>query len=232
MKRGIFGGTFDPIHQGHMIIAEQVMGELDLSRVMFVPGGIPPHKDASSVRASAGDRFEMVEAAVARNERFFVDRIEVDAGRPMHSVETVRLLKERSPDDDWYFISGADEVSNLLAWKEPDRLLEQVVMVAATRPGYDLGRLQHLEAGLRNFDRIFPVECTRVDISATGIRRRILQGKSIRYLVPEGLNQIISSRGLYEGDVKPTEGEHLRGQASGGATIPPSGRPSKPRAKR
>jgi nicotinate-nucleotide adenylyltransferase len=180
-----------------MIIAEQVMGDLDLSRVVFVPGGIPPHKEASSVRASAGDRFDMVEAAVASNERFLVDRLEVDAGRPMYSVETVRLLKERSPDDEWYFISGADEVSNLLTWKEPDRLLEEVVMVAATRPGYDLGKLHHLEAGLRNFDRIFPVECTRVDISATGIRRRILQGKSVRYLVPEGVHDIIGDRRLY-----------------------------------
>jgi nicotinate-nucleotide adenylyltransferase len=206
LKVGIFGGTFDPIHQGHMIIAEQVMGELDLARVAFVPGGIPPHKEASSVRASAEDRVDMVEAAVATNERFCVDRIEVDAGRPMHSVETVRILKERSPDDDWYFISGADEVSNLLAWKEPDRLLEEVVMVAATRPGYDLSKLDHLEKALRNFDRIFPVECTRVDISATGIRRRILQGKSVRYLVPEGVYEIISYRGLYEGDV-----EHSRG---------------------
>ena len=88
MKRGIFGGTFDPIHQGHMIIAEQVMGELDLSRVVFVPGGIPPHKEASSVRASAGDRFDMVEAAVASNERFLLERVEVDAGRTMYSVET------------------------------------------------------------------------------------------------------------------------------------------------
>ena len=202
MKLGIFGGTFDPIHQGHMIIAEQVMGELDLSRVVFVPGGIPPHKEASSVRASAEDRFEMVEVAVSGNEQFFVDRVEVDAGRAMHSVETVRILKEGSPDDDWYFISGADEVSNLLAWKDPDLLLEEVVMVAATRPGYDLGKLQHLEAALRNFDRIFPVECTRVDISATGIRRRILQGKSVRYLVPEEVYEIISKRRLYEDDGK------------------------------
>jgi nicotinate-nucleotide adenylyltransferase len=202
LKVGIFGGTFDPIHQGHMIIAEQVMSELGLSRVVFVPGGIPPHKEASSVRASAEDRFDMVEAAVAGNERFFVDRVEVDAGRAMYSVETVRILKERSPGDDWYFISGADEVSNLLAWKEPDRLLEEVVMVAATRPGYDLGRLDHLETGLRNFDRIFPVECTRVDISATGIRRRILQGKSVRYLVPEGVYKILRDRRLYEGDEK------------------------------
>ena len=202
MKVGIFGGTFDPIHQGHMVIAEQVMGELDLSRVVFVPGGIPPHKEASSVRASAEDRFEMVEAAVADNESFFVDRVEIDAERPVHSVETVRILKERSPGDDWYFISGADEVSNLLAWKDPDLLLEEVVMVAATRPGYDLSKLQHLEAGLRNFDRIFPVECTRVDISATGIRRRMLQGKSVRYLVPEGVYEIIRDRRLYEGDAK------------------------------
>jgi nicotinate-nucleotide adenylyltransferase len=194
-----------------MIIAEQVMGELDLSRVVFVPGGIPPHKEASSVRASAEARFEMVEAAVADNESFFVDRIEIDAGRPVHSVETVRIMKKRSPDDDWYFISGADEVSNLLAWKDPDLLLEEVVMVAATRPGSDLSKLQHLEAGLRNFDRIFPVECTRVDISATGIRRRMLQGKSVRYLVPEGVYEIIRNRRLYEGDAKHSEqGGRLR----------------------
>ena len=200
MKVGIFGGTFDPVHQGHMVIAEQVMGELALSRVLFVPGGIPPHKEASSVRASAEDRFDMVEAAVAKNERFAVDRVEVDTGRPMHSVETVQILKQRAPADEWYFISGADEVSNLLAWKDPDRLLEEVVMVAATRPGFDLSKLGHLEAGLRNFDRIFPVECTRVDISATSIRRRMLQGKSVRYLVPEGVYRIIRDKGLYEGD--------------------------------
>ncbi|MGH3147246.1 MAG: nicotinate-nucleotide adenylyltransferase, partial [Rubrobacter sp.] len=181
MRVGIFGGTFDPIHLGHMIVAEQVMTELRLDHVVFVPGGIPPHKEASSVRAGSGDRLAMVEAAVAGNDRFSVDRVEVDAGRPMHSVETVSIFKERSPDDEWFFVTGADEVSNLLAWKEPDRLLEQVVMVAATRPGYDLSKLDHLEAALRNFDRIFPVECTRVDISATGIRRRMLQGKTIRY---------------------------------------------------
>ena len=203
MRVGIFGGTFDPVHQGHMIVAEQVMTELDLAQVVFVPGGIPPHKEASSVRATAPDRLAMVEAAVEGNERFSVDRVEIDAGRPMHSVETVRILRERSPDDDWFFITGADEVSNLLAWREPDRLLEQVVMVAATRPGYDLSKLDHLEAALRNFDRIFPVECTRVDISATAIRRRMLQRKSIRYLVPEGVREIIENRGPLQRRWKP-----------------------------
>ena len=210
MKVGIFGGTFDPVHVGHMIIAEQVMEEIGLSRVIFVPGGIPPHKEMSSVRASAEDRYAMVEAAVAGNERFSADRVEVDAGRPMHSVETVEILKRRSPEDEWFFITGADEVSNLLSWRDPDQLLEQVVMVAATRPGYDLSKLDHLEAGLRNFDRIFPVECTRVDVSATGIRRRMLQGKSVRYLVPEGVYGIMTKRRLYEGDGKRREGERLR----------------------
>jgi nicotinate-nucleotide adenylyltransferase len=152
----------------------------------------------------------MVEAAVEGNDRFTVDRVEVDAGRAMHSVETVGILKDSSPEDEWYFITGADEVSNLLAWREPDRLLEQVVMIAATRPGYDLSRLDHLEAALRNFDRIFPVECTRVDISATGIRRRMLQGKSIRYLVPDGVREIIEGRRLYEGDASRAEGGLLR----------------------
>jgi len=210
VKIGIFGGTFDPLHQGHMIVAEQVMTELDLAHVVFVPGGIPPHKEASSVRATAPDRLAMVEAAVEGNERFTVDRVEIDAGRPMHSVETVGLLKERSPEDEWFFITGADEVSNLLAWREPDRLLEQVVMVAATRPGYDLSKLDHLEDALRNFDRIFPVECTRVDISATAIRRRMLQRKSIRYLVPEGVREIIENRMLYRGDGSRTEGGLLK----------------------
>jgi nicotinate-nucleotide adenylyltransferase len=152
----------------------------------------------------------MVQAAVEANERFSADRVEVDAGRPMHSVETVGVLKARSPEHEWFFVTGADEVSNLLSWKEPDRLLEEVVMVAATRPGYDLSKLDHLEAGLRNFDRIFPVECTRVDISATGIRRRMLQGKSIRYLVPEKVWEIIIQRRLYGREERRTEGEHLK----------------------
>lgn len=214
MKIGIFGGTFDPVHLGHMVIGEQVMDELALDQVIFVPGGIPPHKEASSVRASADDRLEMVQAAVSGNECFSVDRTEVDAGRPMHSVETVPLLQKRSPEDEWFFITGADEVSNLLTWKDPDRLLEEVVMVAATRPGYDLSKLDHLEDGLQNFDRIFPVECSRVDISATGIRRRILQGKSIRYLVPEPVYEIIEQKELYRGDGMRKEGADLREKTS------------------
>jgi nicotinate-nucleotide adenylyltransferase len=196
-RMGIFGGTFDPIHQGHMIIAEQVADALSLASVIFVPGGVPPHKTASSVKATAEDRFDMVESAVTDNDMFFVDRVEIDAGRAMYSVETVPLIKERYEGEEWFFISGADEVSNLLAWKEPDRLLGQAAMVAATRPGYDISNLEHLEEALDNFDRIIPVECTRVDISATGIRRMLAKGESVRYLVPEGVYEIIHDRGLY-----------------------------------
>jgi nicotinate-nucleotide adenylyltransferase len=196
-RMGIFGGTFDPVHQGHMIIAEQVADALSLASVIFVPGGVPPHKTASSVKATAEDRFDMVESAVKDNDKFFVDRVEIDAGRAMYSVETVPLIKERYEGEEWFFISGADEVSDLLAWKEPDRLLEEAAMVAATRPGYDISNLEHLEEALDNFDRIIPVECTRVDISATGIRRMLAKGESVRYLVPEGVYKIIHDRGLY-----------------------------------
>ena len=210
---GIFGGTFDPIHQGHMVIAEQVAENLGLASVIFVPGGIPPHKEASSVKASAQDRFCMVEAAIEGNDRFLVDRVEVDAGGAMYSVETVPLIKECHEGDEWFFISGADEVSNLLSWKESDRLLEEAAMVAATRPGYDISNLGHLERGLSNFDRIIPVECTRLDISATGIRRMLTEGKSVRYLVPDGVHDIIHNRGLY-GATKGRESKETEGNLS------------------
>ena len=196
-KAGIFGGTFDPIHQGHMVIAEQVADTLGLRCVIFVPGGVPPHKPPTSVKASAEDRLSMVEAAIADNEEFLVDRVEIDAGRPMYSVETVPLVKERYEGDEWYFITGADEVSNLLSWREPDDLLAQTAMVAATRPGYDISNLDHLAEALENFEQIVPVECTRVDVSATRIRRMLAEGKSVRYLVPDGVFEIIHDRGLY-----------------------------------
>jgi nicotinate-nucleotide adenylyltransferase len=197
MRVGIFGGTFDPIHQGHLIIAEQVAEALSLARVVFVPGGVPPHKKASSIEAPVEDRYEMVERAVRGNERFVVDRVEVDAGRTMYSVETVPLVKERYEGDEWFFISGADEVSNLLSWKEPDVLLEEARMVAATRPGYDISNVDRLAAELKNFERIVPVEVSRVDISSTGIRRMLRKGKSARYLLPDAVHELILDRELY-----------------------------------
>jgi nicotinate-nucleotide adenylyltransferase len=194
---GIFGGTFDPIHQGHMVISEQVAEVLGLARVIFVPSGVPPHKPASSIKAGTEDRLRMVEAAIRGNDKFLVDSVEIESGRAMYSVETVPLIKERHEGDEWFFVSGADEVSNLLSWKEPDKLLEEAAMVAATRPGYDISNLEHLEEVLENFDKIVPVECTRVDISATSIRRRLVEGRGIRYLVPDGVYEIIHERGLY-----------------------------------
>ena len=110
MRVGIFGGTFDPIHQGHLVIAEQVAQTLDLARVIFVPGGVPPHKPASSVKASAEDRLAMIEAAIKDNDKFCVDRVEIEARKPMYSVETVPLVKERHEGDEWFFVAGADEV--------------------------------------------------------------------------------------------------------------------------
>lgn len=213
MKVGIFGGTFDPVHQGHLVIAEQVAHTLGLAHVIFVPGGVPPHKPASSIKASAEDRLRMVEVAIRGNAKFSVDRVEIDAGKPMYSVDTVPLVKERHEGDEWFFVAGADEVYNFLSWKEPDKLLEEAAMVAATRPGYDVSKLDHLAEGLENFDKIIPVECTLMDISATGIRRMLAEGKSIRYLVPNGVHDIVYERGLY-GAQKAGESEELEGRLS------------------
>lgn len=173
------------------------MESLGLSRVLFVPGGIPPHKEASSIVAATGDRVALVEAAIAGNESFVLDLTEVEAGRKMYSYETVRLLKERYEAEEWYFISGADEVANLPFWKEPDRLLDEVYMVAATRPGHELSDLARLAGELENYHRILPVECSRVDVSATGIRQRLANGRTVRYLVPEKVNEVILERNLY-----------------------------------
>jgi len=207
---GIFGGTFDPVHQGHLIIAEQVMEALGLSRVLFVPAGIPPHKEESSIVAATADRVAMVEAAISDNERFVLDLTEADAGRKMYSYETVSLLKSRYEAGEWYFISGADEVANLLSWREPDRLLGEVYMVAATRPGHELSELERLAGELENYDSILPVQCSRVDISATGIRERLAQGRTVRYLVPDRVNELILERGLYgvHGDDRSKDGPH------------------------
>lgn len=213
-KIGIFGGTFDPIHHGHLIIAEQVAQTLGLERMIFVPGGVPPHKPATSVKASAEDRFRMVEAAIRGNDKFCMDRVEIDAGRPMYSVETVPLVKERYEGDEWFFVVGADEVSNLLSWKEPDKLLEEASMVAAARPGYDVSNLDHLVEALENYDKIIPVECTLMDVSATRIRRMLAEGQSIRYLVPDGVYAFIHDRGLYGAQEGP-ENEGLEGHLSG-----------------
>lgn len=225
---GIFGGTFDPIHQGHLIIAEQVMEELGLSKVLFVPGGIPPHKEASSILAATEDRVAMVEAAISGNERFVLDLTEAKAGRKMYSYETVPLLKQRYEAEEWYFISGADEVANLPFWREPDRLLEEVCMVAATRPGHEFPELERLAEELENYHRILPVECSRVDVSSTGIRDRLARGRTVRYLVPEKVNEVILERGLYDATTKrrqdeleeteearrPERGERLRREMS------------------
>lgn len=196
-KMGILGGTFDPVHHGHLVIAEQVADALGLERVIFVPSGIPPHKPASSVKASGEDRSRMVEVATGGNGKFCVDRIEIDAGEAMYSVDTVPLVKKRYKGDEWYFILGSDEVSNLLSWKEPDRLLEEAYVAAAARPGYDVSNLDHLAEALENYHKIVPVECTLMNISATRIRRMLAEGESIRYLVPDGVYEIIHDRGLY-----------------------------------
>ncbi len=194
---GIMGGTFDPIHYGHLVTAEASLHSFKLDRVIFVPTGKPPHKRA--VPTDAKHRYLMTVLATVTNPNFEVSRIEIDREGVSYTVDTMREFRRRyGPDATLYFISGADAILEILTWREPVGLLEICHFIAATRPGYPLGRLEKvlnsLEAGA---ERIHPVEVPALAISSTDIRNRVKEGRPIRYLVPDTVEYYIRKNGLY-----------------------------------
>ena len=193
---GIMGGTFDPVHYGHLLAAEGARIRFALERVMFVPNGQPPHKKDYPV-SPARYRYEMVVLATASNPAFQVSRLEVDRAGPSYAVDTLRELQEGfGAGRKLYFITGADAVLELLTWRDPEKLVEACEFIAVTRPGYDLGRLeQTLSAGLRA--RVHVLDMAGVYISSTELRRRAAAGESLRYLTPASVVRYIAAHGLY-----------------------------------
>lgn len=188
-KVGILGGTFNPPHLGHLLIAEQVAEQLGLDKVMFMPNANPPHVDAKSA-IPAYHRAKMVQAAIAGNSSFELEPIEVQRGGRSYTFNTMLQLRLEHPDYDYYFIIGADEVNYLPTWYRIDDLLRLVTFVGVNRPG------QKIETN-------YPVEFLTVsdlDISSTDIRRRLRHGQSIRYLVPDLVAAYIFENGLYLDD--------------------------------
>lgn len=191
---GIMGGTFDPIHYGHLRIAEASRDQFDLTRVLFIPNRAPVHKD--HVPAPPEDRFAMAVLATQDHPRFEVSRIELDRDTPSYAVETLEHLHDDLPDADLFFITGADEMLSLGSWKQSGRVLELARFIAAPRPGYDLSLLpEKLEPRL--MDRIFPLSMEPFPMTSTGIRSRLAQGQSIRYDTPTPVVHYIHKRGLY-----------------------------------
>jgi nicotinate-nucleotide adenylyltransferase len=183
------GGTFDPIHVGHLVTAEEALHQFSLDEVVFVPTGRPWMKEHEVV-ASAEDRFRMTEIGIAPEPRFSASRIEVDRGGQTYTVDTLHALREAAPEAELWFITGADAMLEIVDWKEPETLFGLAQFIAATRPGYDVAPFATHEA-------VSVMEIPALAISSTDIRARLREGRPIRFLVPEGVGEYIVERGLY-----------------------------------
>ncbi|AYF74045.1 nicotinate-nucleotide adenylyltransferase [Nocardia yunnanensis] len=196
-KLGVMGGTFDPIHHGHLVAASEVANRFDLDEVIFVPTGQPWQKGDRAVSA-AEDRYLMTVIATASNPRFSVSRVDVDRGKETYTVDTLRDLAELHPDADLYFITGADALASILTWQDWSELFELAKFVGVTRPGYELN-IDHLADFLRDYPAgtVTMVEIPALAISSSECRRRAGEGRPVWYLVPDGVVQYISKRHLY-----------------------------------
>jgi nicotinate-nucleotide adenylyltransferase len=191
VKRGIFGGTFDPPHYGHLIAAEIVLERQKLDRILFVPNSTPPNKNAEEVSAPE-DRLAMVHAAVMDSEYFDVSDLEVKRGGISYTVDTLRQLKEGYPGDELHFLIGADILKEFETWKDPKEILSMIRVVAMTRPGKE-----NVPRDLQIPKGIALCEIPLIDISSTDIRSRVREGLPITFMVPAGVERYIKEKGLY-----------------------------------
>jgi len=202
-KIGISGGTFNPIHYGHLIVAEMVRDEFGLEKILFVPSGMPPHKDLRDV-AGAEHRFNMVRQAVNNNPYFFESRVEVERGGYTYTIDTLKNLRQTyGKDAKLYYIIGADVLSDLLTWRNYQEVFGICEFIAVLRPGNGIEVFNRQMEYLRdNFGAVIHfMDTPLIEISSTEIRNRIKQGKSIKYLVPDSVEDYIKENRLYHEEV-------------------------------
>jgi nicotinate-nucleotide adenylyltransferase len=188
---GIMGGTFDPLHLGHLVTAEQARADLALDEVVFIPAGRPWQK----TRRVTGTehRYLMTVLATAANPAFSVSRMEIEREGASYTVDTLRSLRAELPHDELYFVTGADAILTILTWKDAEECLQHAAFVAATRPGHDLSDLEH--EGLR--DQVIQLDVPALAISSTDVRERFAAGRSVRYLIPREIEEYARKHGLY-----------------------------------
>lgn len=190
---GVMGGTFDPIHHGHLVAASEVQAWFDLDEVIFVPTGDPWQKSHRQV-SPAEDRYLMTVIATAANPRFNVSRVDIDRTGPTYTIDTLRDLHTAMPDTELFFITGADALADIFTWRDAEELFALAQFVGCTRPGYDmdlatLGSIPH--------DRVTIVEIPALAISSSDCRERKRRGEPVWYLVPDGVVQYIAKHDLY-----------------------------------
>ena len=202
------GGTFDPIHHGHLVAASEVAGLFGLDEVVFVPTGQPWQKSEREV-APAEDRYLMTVIATASNPRFSVSRVDIDRGGPTYTIDTLTDLTAQRPDAELFFITGADALSQILSWRDSERCFALAHFIGVTRPGFALADA-HVPEGVVSL-----VEVPALAISSTDCRDRVARGMPIWYLVPDGVVQYIEKRGLYRHG-RPTRRAGDAGRAADG----------------
>jgi nicotinate-nucleotide adenylyltransferase len=188
---GVMGGTFDPIHHGHLVAASEVAAEFELEEVVFVPTGDPWQKKQVT---TSEHRYLMTVVATASNPRFKVSRVDIDRDGPTYTIDTLRDMSKLYPDADLYFITGADAIAQILTWREVDQIWDLAQFVAVTRPGHHLTLPAHPDGAIDT------LEIPALAISSTDIRERVREGKPVWYLVPDGVVQHIAKHKLYRGD--------------------------------
>lgn len=201
MRLGIFGGTFDPVHWGHLLLAECCREQARLDEVWFVPAGTPPHKRQRRL-ADARCRLEMLELAVAGHELFRVSRIEIERPGVSYTVDTLRILRQELPGAELFLILGADSIEELHTWREAGEICRLAFPLVARRPGHSIQAAPELvqAVGEQRWQAIVEaaVEMPMIEISSSDIRSRVAAGKSIRYRVPRPVEEYIYAHGLYK----------------------------------
>lgn len=196
-RLGIMGGTFDPIHHGHLVAAEQAFDDLCLDVVVFMPAGLPAFKLDKQV-SSGEDRYAMTLLATSDNPHFLASRFEIDRQGVTYTADTLEQLRRIYPANvELYFITGADAIADIVRWKDADRIAQNARLVGATRPGYDLGRARKAFAESPHHFDVTYLEVPALAISSSDLRARVQTGQSLRYLTPDPVTGYIHKHGLY-----------------------------------
>jgi nicotinate-nucleotide adenylyltransferase len=195
---GVIGGTFDPIHYGHLAAAEEARVRVNLEKVLFVVAGVPPHKLNEDV-TPVEHRLAMVRLGIASNPHFGISRVDVDRPGPSYTVDTISILQEElGPDTELFFVMGLDSLVEVPAWHQPERLIRLCRLVAVSRPGFevDMRRLEASVPGISSRAEI--IDMPEVEISSSDLQRRVKEGLPIKYQVPEEVERYIIKFHLYE----------------------------------